>query len=162
MRTTRTKGASRTRSLTEGTHSHIPTGFRPPAQGCETRATLGIPSVFGPTPTGLRPPSGKQRSPCTAPANTTHPPAMNDSSPSAFNGRNAFPYPNGISPYSPRLRGTSYLGYSVNHSVQPHRCCAPPFRFHLPNPAEPDSSAHHTRLSHAGLMDCGGRGGDRE
>ena len=32
----------------------IPTGFRPPAQGCEARATLGYPSQFAPTPTGLR------------------------------------------------------------------------------------------------------------
>jgi hypothetical protein len=31
----------------------IPTGFRPPAQGCEARATLGQPSKPITTPTGL-------------------------------------------------------------------------------------------------------------
>ena len=33
----------------------IPTGFRPPAQGCEERATLGYPPISVTTPTGLRP-----------------------------------------------------------------------------------------------------------
>ena len=32
----------------------IPTGFRPPAQGCAGRATLGQPSANPTTPTGLR------------------------------------------------------------------------------------------------------------
>ena len=35
--------------------SRIPTGFRPPAQGCEERATLGPPPMSTTTPTGLRP-----------------------------------------------------------------------------------------------------------
>ena len=34
--------------------SHAPTGHRPPAQGCEERATLGLRSRFPSTPTGLR------------------------------------------------------------------------------------------------------------
>src|SRR5690348_10217786 len=33
----------------------IPKGFRPPAQGCEARATLGIPGPTFTTPKGLRP-----------------------------------------------------------------------------------------------------------
>ena len=36
--------------------ARIPTGFRPKAQGCEERATLGKPSNIIPTPTGLRQP----------------------------------------------------------------------------------------------------------
>jgi hypothetical protein len=36
-------------------HSKIPTGFRPKAQGCEARATLGHRPQTSPTPTGLCP-----------------------------------------------------------------------------------------------------------
>ena len=38
-------------------HRKIPTGFRPPAQGCEERATLGQMSNQSTTPTGLCQPS---------------------------------------------------------------------------------------------------------
>lgn len=37
----------------DANHPRIPTGFRPPAQGCEERATLGIPSADIPNPEGV-------------------------------------------------------------------------------------------------------------
>ena len=41
--------------------SHAPTGHRPPAQGCEARATLGVRSRLPSTPTGLRHPTGRSQ-----------------------------------------------------------------------------------------------------
>ena len=42
-----------TAAATERDCARIPTGFRPKAQGCEERATLGQPSNIITTPTGL-------------------------------------------------------------------------------------------------------------